>query len=228
MYSSESPIMRAIEDHIMELQFLIQDAYSIYDYLKLIETNHLARSLSLRYPIIDKLFYPFMMTLSVDLIKIYKKSEDYSLERLLRIVIRDRHSISWHSKPTKEELHVILNSIIKVRDSEEFKSVLNARNKQYSHLDKNRFNVDTRLELPALNWLLISAQRILNQIKLPLHHVTNITQEGHGIEMHLLLNELTILDELRNTIKSANDAKSYSEVLKKCTGILNTSYFLEI
>jgi len=101
--------------------------------------------------------------LIIELQKVFKKEEDYSVNKLLNILITNYKTIQWENKI---DLDVLKNYELKLKEEkfiEAIKALDTLRSKFIAHLDSNRINYNDKITTEHVELLMFIGGRFLKE-----------------------------------------------------------------
>jgi|AntAceMinimDraft_3_1070362.scaffolds.fasta_scaffold08459_2 hypothetical protein len=100
----------------------------------------------------------------VDLKKIFKKSEHYSILKILNFLLSNYKIIKWQNKITQEELRQYCFELENNEILEARLALKGIRNRVVAHLDKNRHKYDDKIKITQIVTLMTFGKKVINRI----------------------------------------------------------------
>ncbi len=100
----------------------------------------------------------------VDLKKIFKKSEHYSILKILNFSLSNYEIIKWKNKITQEELRQYCSELENNEILEAREALKGIRNRVVAHLDKNRHKYDDKIKISQIVTLMTFGKKVINRI----------------------------------------------------------------
>lgn len=131
-----------------------------------------------KYRILDYARVAFIIVVIIDLCKLYGKGkdEDYSLERLLNILIENHEKINFAIKMSLKELTILKENLNTVKTGALYIRIKELRDKYYAHLDSKK--IELRTVMPKFEeflFLINEAEKITGIINYYLNDSSTMT-----------------------------------------------------
>jgi len=107
--------------------------------------------------------------LILELNKLFDKKEDYALSKTLNIAINNFSKVQWDKNESLDGLTKLKNEIEDRKIQDIIGNLNHIRDKQYAHLDRDRFDKEVLINLSEVRRLLDLSQKTLSEIHWRLH-----------------------------------------------------------
>ncbi len=163
---------RITEDLIKKLEISTQSFDSCYTILD--DIKYLGKVTESQREIIDSSQYLLRQIdyswriLIIELWKLFKPNQHFSVQKILNILESNYKSISWHNQIPIEKINELQNRLDQPEYIEALKTLDSVRSKFVAHIDNNRFSFEKRITKDHVTILIEYGKEMFNIVWLSL------------------------------------------------------------